>query len=64
MSTAEALRLLILLTTQANALATSIRTARAEGRDDLTDAELQSAFIDKDDASRASLQEKIDAIVP
>jgi hypothetical protein len=62
--TEEALRLIILLTQQANALGVAYRNARAEGRDDLTDAELQSAFIDKDDASRAKLQAQIDAIVP
>lgn len=57
----EALRLLILLTQQANSIAAAVGKARKEGRDDLTDAELDT-FVEKDDDARARLQAKIDAL--
>lgn len=56
-----ALQLLTVALTQANSLAASIRTARAEGRDDLTEAEVDD-YVGKDDAARDRLQDKIDAI--
>lgn len=54
-----ALQLLIALMTQAQTLGNAIRNARAEGRDDLTDAELQT-FRSADDDARARLQAEID----
>lgn len=56
-----ALQLLTALLTQANSLAASVRQARSEGREDLTEAEVD-AFVAKDDASRAKLQSQIDSL--
>lgn len=56
-----ALQLLTVALAQANSLAASIRTARAEGREDLNEAEVDD-YVGKDDAARDRLQDKIDAI--
>jgi len=54
-----AIQILLALINQAGVLGAAINKARAEGRDDLTDEELQS-FRDADDASRLRLQAAID----
>lgn len=56
-----AVALLIALLREANALGASIKAARDEGRDDLTDAEVDE-FAGRDDAARARLQAKIDTL--
>lgn len=55
------LQLLTALLTQANQLAVAVKTARAQGREDLTDEEVDS-FVGSDDAARAKLQAQIDAL--
>jgi hypothetical protein len=57
----NAISLLIILLDQASKLGAAISAARAEGRTDLTDAEVD-AFAGSDDAARARLQGKIDAL--
>lgn len=56
-----AVALLIALLQEANKLGAAINAARADGRDDLTDAEVDE-FAGRDDAARARLQAKIDAL--
>lgn len=56
-----AVALLIALLQEANKLGAAISAARADGRDDLTDAEVDE-FAGRDDAARARLQAKIDAL--
>ena len=56
-----AVALLIALLQEANRLGAAINAARADGRDDLTDAEVDE-FAGRDDAARARLQAKIDAL--
>lgn len=61
MNVATALSLLIAMLHEANALGAAIRQARAEGRQDLTDDEV-ATFAGRDDAARAKLQDKINAL--
>ena len=57
----QALALLAALLREGIALSNAINSARAAGRDDLTDDEVAS-FAGRDDAARARLQAKIDAL--
>lgn len=57
----QALALLAALLREGIALSNAINNARAAGRDDLTDDEVAS-FAGRDDAARARLQAKIDAL--
>lgn len=61
MNTNLALQLAILLLQQGTALATVVRKAVEEGRQDLTEEELDE-IVGKDEASRARFQAQIDAI--
>lgn len=61
MDIATALSLLVTLLGQTNRLAELIRNARAEGRTDLTEEELDT-LVNGDDAARARLQALIDSI--
>lgn len=61
MNVGTALLYLIALTRELNALATAISEAQKQGRDDLTDEEV-ATFAGRDDAARARLQAKIDAL--
>jgi hypothetical protein len=61
MKTAEALPLIVALTRELNALAIAYKTARDEGRDELTDQEVET-FSVRADASLQNLQAKIDAV--
>lgn len=56
-----ALALLTALLREGIALSNAINTARAQGRDDLTDDEVDS-FAGRDDQARDRLQAKIDAL--
>lgn len=56
-----AIALLGALLREAIALNAAITAAHAEGRDDLTDSEVEG-FAGRDDAARARLQEKIDSL--
>lgn len=61
MDLTTALSLLVALLGQANKLGELIRNARAEGRTDLTEEELDS-LAGADDDARARLQALIDAL--
>lgn len=61
MKTSEALALMIVLTRELNALAVAYKTARDEGRDELTDQEVET-FSVRADASLSDLQSKIDSL--
>jgi hypothetical protein len=61
MNVGTALLYLIALTKEISALAAAINKAESEGRKDLTDEEVAS-FAGRDDAARARLQAKIDAL--
>lgn len=61
MDLTTALTLLISLLGQANRLGELIRAARAEGREDLTEEELNE-LVGADDAARARLQALIDSL--
>lgn len=61
MEVAVALELLLQLLTKAEAIGALIRKARAEGRTDLTEEEVDG-LVGKDDVARARLQAVIDSI--
>jgi len=61
MKTSEALALAIALTRELNALMLAYKTARDEGRDELTDQEVET-FSVRADSSLQNLQAKIDSI--
>jgi len=61
MNVNTAVALLLALLQEAAALGNAIRSAREQGREDLTDDEV-ATFAGRDDAARARLQEKINAL--